>query len=752
MFQLKIKHKLLAAFGLILLLLTGVMGIYQYTLSSSTRAFENLLAQAVAIEEHANRGEIFMLQSRRDEKDFLIRKKKKYIQKLSDNIAGLKAEMHEVSQRAEQTGDQDSGARAAEIIGYADKYEAAFKELASKLETRGLDHKSGLQGKFRAVAAQVAEDMLAYQVDDLFIAMLMMRRYEKDFIASKGSRYREKFTAAIETYQNLLKESRCDPTSKKQQQEALAAYHAAFKKYLASSSPGVQDQYYQMMRGAAHTMETAINDIFVPDARAIFLTIRKNEKDYLLRKDEVYAQRVLAGIDTLTAVFNNNSVLQSHIDKTTERLNQYAANFKLLVAEDKAIAALSQSMRTAIHKVEPAVDALRKRSEESAVTKVKMINETNNALSKVAFGTGIVGIFLGVVLALLISRAIIKPISRVSAMLKSIAEGEGDLTTRLPVRENSRGEELQQLSIYFNSFVEKLQKMFKQVAAGVNTMSSATTELSAVSEQMSSGAAGISTDSSSAAAATEEMSTNMGSVAAATEQVTMNMSVVASSTKEMSTTIREVAKNTGKAATVTENAVTIAGNASEKVRELGLAAREIGKVTETIAEISEQTNLLALNATIEAARAGDAGKGFAVVANEIKELAKQTAEATLEIKNKIEGIQSSTAASVSQITKISDVISEINTTMVSIEASVEEQAATTNEISNNVEQGVQGLDEVNGNVAQSAAVSKEISENINEINQSSTEMSASASEVRNSAKDLSKLAEKLQEMVSGFKV
>ena len=61
-----------------------------------------------------------------------------------------------------------------------------------------------------------------------------------------------------------------------------------------------------------------------------------------------------------------------------------------------------------------------------------------------------------------------------------------------------------------------------------------------------------------------------------------------------------------------------------------------------------QTNILALNAAVEAARAGEHGKGFAVVANEVKDLAKQTADATLEIKQKIEGVQNSTARSIDQ--------------------------------------------------------------------------------------------------------
>jgi len=85
----------------------------------------------------------------------------------------------------------------------------------------------------------------------------------------------------------------------------------------------------------------------------------------------------------------------------------------------------------------------------------------------------------------------------------------------------------------------------------------------------------------------------------------------------------------------TSKAVRQSQSATGRVDELGVAATEISKVTEVITEISEQTNLLALNATIEAARAGEAGKGFAVVANEIKELAKQTAEATLDIRPKM---------------------------------------------------------------------------------------------------------------------
>lgn len=107
---------------------------------------------------------------------------------------------------------------------------------------------------------------------------------------------------------------------------------------------------------------------------------------------------------------------------------------------------------------------------------------------------------------------------------------------------------------------------------------------------------------------------------------------------------------------VSEDAVDKSKKTGVKMNELGDAAQAIGKVTETINDISEQANLLALNATIEAARAGEAGKGLAVVANEIKALAKQTAEATLDIKTKIESVQHTSSETI-----ITENITQVNT-------------------------------------------------------------------------------------------
>jgi len=320
------------------------------------------------------------------------------------------------------------------------------------------------------------------------------------------------------------------------------------------------------------------------------------------------------------------------------------------------------------------------------------------------------------------------------------------------VYKESNYDELQKLSSNFNNFIQKLQSMFGQVANGVDTMSAATTELSAISEQMASGADSVSDQSNSVATAAEEMSVNMDSVAAATEEATVAINIVASAAEEMTATIADVNTNTAQANKVTGEAVEEAKSATVKVRELGVAATEISKVTEVINDISGQTNLLALNATIEAARAGEAGKGFAVVANEIKELAKQTAEATGQIKNQIEDIQNSTSATVSQIETITEVINTVNETVTTITGAVAEQSAATDEIAGNVAQAAQGLSEVNENVAQSSAVASQIAEDIANVSQASSEMSVSSGEVNASSTELSGTAEKLKQMIGGFKL
>ena len=370
--------------------------------------------------------------------------------------------------------------------------------------------------------------------------------------------------------------------------------------------------------------------------------------------------------------------------------------------------------------------------------------------NQIWFMVSLIAFICGLIIfaAVLVARRITRPIQSASLMLKDLASGKGDLTKRLEVSSN---DEIGEMSRSLNIFIEKQNEVVKNIINNAGSLGIASDGLFDIAKQMAANAEETSMKSHSVASASEEMSANMSSVAAASEQATTNMDTVATSTEEMTATIREIAGNSEKAREIASKAVSSAQVASERVDRLGLDANEISKVTEVITEISEQTNLLALNATIEAARAGEAGKGFAVVANEIKELARQTAEATQEIKGKIEGIQASTGDTVKEIKQILDVINEVNEIVATIATAIEEQSVTTEEIASNLAQASQGIQEVNQSVSQSSTVAGDISKDIGVVSQASEELTIAGTQIKRNAQDLHLFSERLTKAVDMFK-
>ena len=349
--------------------------------------------------------------------------------------------------------------------------------------------------------------------------------------------------------------------------------------------------------------------------------------------------------------------------------------------------------------------------------------------------------------ALILARDFSKPIVKSVAFAKAIAGG--DLTQTLDIH---REDEMGVLGDAMKTMCSDLHQMVGELVQGMNVLSTSSTELSAVSVQMKSGTEETSGKSQTVAAAADQMSGSMVSVAAAIEELSVNIESVSSSAEELSSTISEISENMERARSVTDDAVQRSGRVTERISELGEAARQIGTVTESIAEISEQTNLLALNATIEAARAGQAGKGFAVVATEIKELARQTAEATLQIRDRVEGIRKSTDATVSEVGQITTVINDVHDIVGSVAVSVEEQSNTTREISGHVGEAALGIHEVSDNISQTASASGEVATNIGHISQASMEISASGSQLSQSANELSSLSEQIRGMLNRFTV
>ena len=220
---------------------------------------------------------------------------------------------------------------------------------------------------------------------------------------------------------------------------------------------------------------------------------------------------------------------------------------------------------------------------------------------------------------------------------------------------------------------------------------------------------------SNIAGASEELSVTSRQQAESTHRIVTAIGSVNQSTQALRQAIDDISNSSQNGARASAGAHEKMSQAGSTLQELNSAAKKIQSVADIIDEIASKTNLLALNATIEAARAGVAGKGFAVVANEVKELAKRTAEATREIKDRIEDVQFRTKATVTTMGELQLSLDSVTQHASNINQSSDVQAKACLQLT----QAVGAIQEtVNDSAAvstQSATASQEISKRIHQV-------------------------------------
>ena len=502
------------------------------------------------------------------------------------------------------------------------------------------------------------------------------------------------------------------------------------------------------------------------DELELLSTIR-DSRNYLFKLQNLFQQYVITGETAQYDIFDQHlshtsrlsldalAKLATRVGKIneanlTERAGIFKNQFDLFVSQARQSKDLFVQGQAKIVKL----DALGSEIKSLADMLLSEANQEAAAARKQALVMILTVSSVGlVVFALLCGttiRSITLPIQRLTTHLKTMAVG--DFTVAVDKADACRGDEIGDVSRALSTLTENVSRMISSIADNAESVTAAATGLSAVSAQTAQNVTTLSGKTATVAAAAREMSTNTTSVAAGMEQASVNLSSVAGATEEMSATIGEIASNSEKARSISAEAGTQAESMSLLMKQLGQAAQEIGKVTETINGISAQTNLLALNATIEAARAGAAGKGFAVVANEIKELARQTASATEDIQSKIDGVQRATGSALTDIEKITGVISEVSRIVSGIATAIEEQATVTKDVAGNIAQASAGVTNSNERVSQTASLSNSIAQDIGGLDAATGAIRSGGEQVQTSAAELSKLAEQLKVLIAQFRV
>ncbi|MBK7543422.1 MAG: MCP four helix bundle domain-containing protein [Candidatus Competibacteraceae bacterium] len=361
-------------------------------------------------------------------------------------------------------------------------------------------------------------------------------------------------------------------------------------------------------------------------------------------------------------------------------LNQQTIELALAGNRDKAGELVTGPAFPLNRKVLELADEFVKKQEVFMQQSADMSEKAYHTATQWMFGLVAAATLLGIVITLIITRSVTRPIGGEPAVIASLTQqvAQGDLMARF---ENTG----QETGIY-----AALRDMTTQLKTMVSQVNHATSQVNAAASEIASGSSDLAQRTEEQASALEE---------------------TASSMEELTSTVKQSAEHAGQANQLA-SAARVQAEQGGQVVEQAVAAmgaihhssKQIADIIGVIDEIAFQTNLLALNAAVEAARAGEQGRGFAVVAGEVRKLAQRSADAAKEIKALITDSVTKVEDGGQLVERSGKTLQEIVTAIKKVSDIVAEMAAASREQASGIEQVNKAILQMDQTTQQNAAL------------------------------------------------